>query len=173
MLHNVETLIEDLESSIPVAPNVVKMEAAEEFAKLAARPKWDAGEMFDIDEAMQTTVGEGEIPFSKLSRAPLMSQETSVDEVARVAADVLRRLNSGDDILKRDNDIEPPEENPEAEPVEPPNDKQLQQDMMHLRAAHARGEDVYEIKNALVDTDYPPAVRYGLAISALGSEIPA
>ncbi|MFZ3332624.1 MAG: hypothetical protein WA197_18450 [Candidatus Acidiferrales bacterium] len=147
MLHNTETLIADLLGSIPTEPNIAAMEKAEQDAAEARRPKWDS-EQVDIDELMAKTVGEGEIDFSKLSRGPLTSKETSTEEISRVCADVLRRMNGQTDDFRKVDDSEPDEDDPEQEP-EIPADEDVRKNVAYLRGK--AGDDVdqaYEIANA-------------------------
>jgi hypothetical protein len=153
--HSPETLIDDLLGSIPEVPNIAAMEKAEQDAALVRRPKWDS-EPIDIDELLRTTVGEGEIAFEKLSKGAVSSRESSADEVGRIAADALRRMNGEGDDFRKTDDIEPDEADENDEPpAAPPAD--LHADISYLKAEAAKGTDLWEMTNRMLHTDLPRA----------------
>jgi hypothetical protein len=171
MQHNVQTLIDDLENSIPEVPNIEKMEAAEAELAKAARPKWEDDELFDIDRALAGAVGEVvPVPFSKLSRGPLMSQETSTDEVARIAAAALRRMAGGnDDDFRKTDDVEPDEEDDEQEI---PPDDQVKADVAFLKSKLAEGVSLWQYTSDVLESDYARGAQLRRALAFLCDQRP-
>jgi hypothetical protein len=168
-MHSPETLIDDLLGSIPEVPNIEKMEAAEAELAKAARPKWEDDELFDIDRALAGAVGEVvPIPFSKLSRGPLMSQETSTDEVARIAAAALRRMAGGnDDDFRKTDDVEPDEQDDEQKI--PPDEA----DLAFLKSKLAEGVSLWQYTSDVLESDYSRGIALKRALAYLCDQMPA
>lgn len=171
MLHNNETIIDDLLGSIPEVPDLVKMQKAEDDAAAARRPKWDSKQV-DIDELMRTTVGEGEIEFAKLSRGPLMSKESSTDEVSRIAADALRRMAGGNDDFRKTEDLEPDEQDDDQE-IEIPADDQVKADVAFLKSKLAEGGSLWQYTGEVLKSDYARGQALRLALAHLCEQMPS
>lgn len=167
MFHNVDTIIADLESSIAVVPDSAAMEKHEAELAKAARPPWTEDEPFDVEDIIAKGMS-GEVlpvPFERLSKTAMASRETSVEEISKVCADVLRRLSTGDS-LKVDSDDEPPEDNPrDDEPVEQEPDAA---DVAFLKSKQAEGVDVWDYTNELLHSDLPRARQLQKAIAHMG-----
>lgn len=176
MEHSPETLMQDLLDSIAPPASVAQTEAAERAMAKAARPAWTSDEPFDVESIIAAgQAGEVlSVPFSQLSKTAISSREASTDEVARIASDALRRLSAGDDILKNDSDVEPPEDNPEDdEPVEQEPGEEVRKDIAFLRAQCGSDVDkAYELVNAELRRNYErgkalhKALAYGFKIAA-------
>lgn len=168
MEHSVESLIMDLESSIFTPPTVEQLDAAQAILEKAARPPWTEDEPFDVEDIIAKGMS-GEvlpIPFERLSKTAMASRETSVEEISKVCADVLRRLSTGDS-LKVDSDDEPPEDNPADD--EPPEQEEppaeLESDIQFLKSERSRGTDLYELTNELLHSDLSRARQLQKALA--------
>jgi hypothetical protein len=146
------------------------MEKAEQDAALLRRPKWDS-EAVDIDELMRTTVGEGEISFSKLTKGPITSREVSQDEINKIAADALRRMNGEGDDFRKTDDIEPAEEDDDQEIVIPPDD-QVKADIAFLKAKLAEGVSLWEYTSDVLESDYARGIALRRALAFLCDQRP-
>ena len=133
-----------------------------ELAK-SARPPWTEDEPFDVEDIIAKGMS-GEvlpIPFERLSKTAMCSRETSTEEISRVCADVLRRMNGENDDFRKTEDIEPDEEDVEQEP-----DAEVKKDIAFLRAQCGNDTDAaYELVNAELHKNYSRGRALGKALA--------